>query len=392
MEMYRKTRAEINLNHLEHNIRAIQKAFPKAPFLCPMVKADGYGHGDVQLAKHLEKMGVQSLGVCLLEEAVKLREAGVKAEVLVFLGFDEIGAKKIIELNLTPVVSCWEHIEILEKVATNAVGIHLKFDTGMNRLGFRIEEAQEVYNRLWQNKKIRLKAICTHLFNGDDADQAVGDSATQLRKLHEVAKLFKPFGAFVHALNSAGILNAMLSADKNLPADHPLRLENWGLRPGLMIYGYNTLPSGQKPVELKPVMTLKTEAQVFRKVREGETVSYGARWQANRDAIIAVVTIGYADGFHRMLSNKAEVLFAGKKARVVGTVCMDYLMVDVTDIVAGQDLNSFKGAEIVFFGTAANGEYLSADDQAKKAETIPYEVLTSVSARVPRVYVGGAGV
>ena len=159
-----------------------------------------------------------------------------------------------------------------------------------------------------------------------------------------------------------------------------------------MIYGYNTLPHGPKPVELKPVMTLKTEAQVFRQVREGETVSYGARWKASRDAIIAVVTIGYADGFHRMLSNKAEVLFAGKKARVVGTVCMDYLMVDVTDIVAGKDINTFKGAEIVFFGESKTGAYLSADDQAKKAETIPYEMLTSVSARVPRVYVQGTGV
>lgn len=176
MEMYRRTFAEINLDNLAHNIRVLQKAFPQT-FLCPMVKANAYGHGDVQVARFLETLGIEHLGVCLIEEGLLLRNFGVKAEILVFRGFDREGAEKILQYNMTPVVSTWEHIEHLEAVAEEPVGIHLKFDTGMNRLGFRPEEAQKLFDRLWQNKKIRLKALVTHLFNGEDAASEGGHSA-----------------------------------------------------------------------------------------------------------------------------------------------------------------------------------------------------------------------
>ncbi|MGZ3785707.1 MAG: alanine racemase, partial [Bdellovibrio sp.] len=377
MEMYRRTFAEINLDHLAHNIRVLQTAFSQK-FICPMVKANAYGHGDVQIARFLESLGVEHLGVCLIEEGLLLRKSGVTAEILVFRGFDREGAQKIIEHHMTPVVSTWEHIEHLEAVASSAVGIHLKFDTGMNRLGFRPEEAQKLFNRLWQNKKIRVKALLTHLFNGEDADQDQGRSALQLRQLNEISKAFKPFNIFCHALNSSGILNLMLLQEAKDPSENrsddkaknksedkikttenktenttenrgeqnPLFLQNWGIRPGLMIYGYNPLAANDKrSCDLKPVMSLRSHVATYRSVRVGETVSYGGTWKAPRESVVGVVPIGYADGYHRILSNQSKVLFAGQKVSVIGSVCMDYLMIDVTDVVKDQDLAHFKDQE-----------------------------------------------
>lgn len=388
MEMYRRTYAEINLNHLAHNVRLIQKAFPQNKFLCPMVKANAYGHGDARLGMFLETLGIRHMGVCLIEEGILLRKSGVKAEILVFRGFDDIGAQKIAEYGMTPVVSSWDHIEHLEDLETGTpIGIHLKFDTGMNRLGFRPEEAQKLFDRLWQNKKIRLKALVTHLFNGEDAMDDKGKSAEQLKTLNQLSQLFKPFNIFSHALNTAGILSAMSLQKSNAPAHHPLLLQNWGLRPGLMIYGYNPLPD-KTIADLKPVMTLKAQVNTYRRLKAGETVSYGGTWKAVRDSVIAVIPIGYADGYHRILSNKAQVLFAGKRVPVVGNVCMDYLMLDVTDVVQNSDLEKFKDQEAVLFGQA-HGEFLSPEELATQAQSITWEMLTSVGERVPRVYIGG---
>lgn len=389
MEMYRKTFAEINLDHLKHNIELLQRAFPQAPFLCPMVKANAYGHGDVQLSLYLETLGVRHLGVCLIEEGLLLRNNGVKAEILVFRGFDRAGAEKILEANMTPVVSSWEHIEHLEAVASSSVGIHVKFDTGMNRLGFRPEEAQSLFERLWQNKKIRLKALVTHLFNGEDAEDPNGISARQLKALNTVSEVFKPFNVFCHALNSAGILSAMHMGTAPVPVAHPLFIQNWGLRPGLLIYGYSPLPD-KSFGGFKPVMTLKSHVATYRQLNIGETVSYGGTWRAKQESVIAVVPIGYADGYHRILSNQASVLFAGQRVPVVGSICMDYLMLDVTEVVRGKELRFFKDQEVVLFGFNSAQNLLSPEELAVQAQSITWEMLTSVGERVPRVYIGEA--
>ncbi|WP_413560058.1 alanine racemase [Bdellovibrio sp. HCB209] len=387
MEMFRRTFAEINLDNLTHNIRVLQKAFPQR-FLCPMVKANAYGHGDVKLALHLEKLGIENLGVCLIEEGLLLRKNGVKANILVFRGFDKEGAKAIINNDMTAVVSSWDQIEALEQVADDKVRVHVKFDTGMNRLGFRVEEAQKVFDRLNNHAKIEVKALCTHLYIGENANELDQTSAHQLQKLNKVSEIFKSMNVFCHALNSSGILNLMqMQQDGVKDSTHPLMLQNWGVRPGLMIYGYSSL--GRPDVgDLKPVMTLKSVVNTYRQVKTGETVSYGAKWTAQRESVIAVVSIGYGDGYHRLLSNQTHVLFAGQRAPITGTVCMDYLMIDVTDIVAGKDLNSFKDKEVTLFGWDPEGHLLSADEIAKKAHSISYEMLTGVGERVPRVYVG----
>lgn len=387
MEMFRRTFAEISLDNLRHNIQVIQETFPNR-FLCPMIKANAYGHGDAQLALFLETLGIEHMGVCLIEEGLLLRQSGVRSDILVFRGFDREGAEKIVQYAMTPVVSTWEQITHLEAVAHQSpVSIHLKFDTGMNRLGFNPSEADKLFERLKDNKKIRVKALLTHLYQGEDAMLDNGHSAEQLRSLYQAWQVFKSLNVFVHALNSAGIVNlTQMIREKAYSSGHPLLLTDWGLRPGLMIYGYNPVESVE--MDLKPVMSLKSVVGTYRQVKPGQTVSYSGRWKAARDSIIGVVPIGYADGYHRILSNQSHVLFAGQRVPVVGTVCMDYLMIDVTDVVGGQDLARFKEQEVILFGGDGRGHFLSPEELAQLAKTITWEILTSVGERVPRVFVG----
>lgn len=394
MEMYRRTYAEINLDHLAHNFEAIRSALPESTFLCPMVKANAYGHGDIAAALCLEQVGAKHFGVCLIEEGVNLRNAGVKAGILVFRGFDEKGATAMLELNLTPVVSTWEQFEILEsvvkKTAAPAVGIHLKFNTGMNRLGFHPREAQKLFERCWQNKSVRVQGILTHLYNGEEAGDPKSSSAQQLNDLVHVQEIFKPLNPIMHALNSSGIINAVAlkksKADPSLK-EHPLLAHTWGLRPGIMLYGFNST-AHQDAVPLKAVMTLRSEAGNYREISTGEVVSYGGTWKAQRKSVIAVVPVGYADGYHRILTNKSHVLFRGKRVPTVGNICMDFLMIDITDQVQGENVDTLKSEEVILFGHSEGNSGVSADELAKKAQTISYEILTSVSGRVPRIYVG----
>lgn len=387
MEMYRRTFAEVNLDHIAHNFEALKKAFPQAPFICPMVKANAYGHGDVAVARCLEQVGAKHLGVCLIEEGLLLRRGGVKAEILVFRGFDREGAEQMIHHDLTPVVATWEQFEAVQSVATKAVGIHLKFNTGMNRLGFHPQDAQKLFDKCWQNPKVRVHGILTHLYNGEDAYDAGGDSAEQLAGIEHVSEVFKPLNPMMHSLASAGILNALAMRAQKADKNHPLMRMNWGLRPGLMIYGYNPL-QGQNILPLKPAMTLKSVASTYRELQVGEIVSYGGTWTAKKKSTVAVVPIGYADGYHRILSNKAHVLFSGQRVPVVGNICMDFLMVDVTEVVQNKNLMDFKDQEIILFGQSDEGPHLSAEELAKHAQTIAWEILTSVGERVPRVFTG----
>jgi alanine racemase len=385
MEMFRKTYAEISLANLEFNLKAIKKNFPDS-FLCPMVKANAYGHGDVRVAKALENSGVKNLGVCLIEEGLLLRNFGVNANILVFRGFDREGARKILQYNMTPVVSGWHHLEHLDAVADSQVNVHVKFDTGMNRLGYPVKDAPKLLEFFQKNKKFKVQAVVTHLSEGEDGYFDTGNTVEQLRKISEAYEIFKPLTNTVHALNSAGILSAIkVREDKR--GEHPLFKTHWGVRPGLMLYGYNPIKT-DFALSLKPVMSLKSHVGVFRNIQKGEGVSYNSTWRAPRESVIAVVPIGYADGYHRILSNKSEVLFLNQRVPVVGNICMDYLMLDVTEVAKTTSFDPHKEYEVVFFGSSANGNFISAHEVAKIGHTIPWEILTSVGERVPRIYTG----
>jgi len=385
MEMFRRTFAEININHLIHNYEQVKSVAGDQRFICPMVKANGYGHGDVQIALALEKAGVEHFGVCLIEEGLLLRQHSVQADILVFRGFDKYGAQKIVDHQMIPVVSTWEQIQALEDTVDEFIKVHLKFNTGMNRLGFSVSEAEKLFDYFKKSKKLKLKAVLTHFYNGEDAFDPNGDSSKQAQLLGDIVDFFQPLGVYAHILNSGGI--ASLAKVKN-DTNHFLNKRNWGFRPGLMMYGYQP-HSIFTELNLKPVMSFKSVVNNIRRIKKGEVVSYGATWVAEKDSWLAVVPVGYADGVHRLVSNKSHVLFAGQRAPIVGRICMDFLMLDVTHIVQENDLHRFENEEVILFGYDQSGEFLSAHEMAKAAQTITWEVLTSVGERVPRLFRGG---
>ncbi len=391
IDIFRHTTAVINLDHLENNYRVLKSIVGDQVFFCPMVKANAYGHGDVEIALKLEQLGVQSLGLGLVEEALLLRQMGVKCDLLVFGIFDAKAVEHIIKWRLTPVISLWQQLEALEKSPFlrdgQKIPIHLKFDTGMHRLGFAVADAKKLLERLQNHSQIILQGVCTHLFKGDDAEDLHGQSFSQLAQFQEVERVFASMSAagpiVSHALNSAGLLNFHLlrMAQKTLPhhvAPHQ------GVRPGLLIYGVDPMNSSSLAQALKPVMSLRSHIVRYRRLRPNETVSYGATWKAVRNSVIGVIPIGYADGYHRLLSNRAEVLVKGQRAPQVGNVCMDYIMVDVTGLMTDEEINNNIEVEVTLFGSDSQGNTLSVHELSSKAQTIPWEILTSVGERVPR--------
>lgn len=383
MEMFRRTYADVDLENLVHNWNQIKKVASDDRFICPMVKANAYGHGDVQVSMALENEGAQVLGVCLIEEGLWLRASGVKSDILVFRGFDKRGAEKIFEYQLTPVVSTWDQIQALEAAADAPIKVHLKFDTGMNRIGFDPDQSEKLEAYFSKSKKLKLKALLTHFAVSEDSHLENGITSQQIRKFIEITEYFKPLDVYHHLLNSGGI--AGLATGKN----KFLNDYKWGFRPGLMLYGYQAAEHFTE-IDLKPVMSLKSVVNNIRHIGVGETVSYGATWKAQKPSRIAVVPIGYADGVHRILSNKSEALFAGKRVPIVGRICMDFLMLDVTEIVSADDTARWIEEEIVLFGFDEQNNLLSAREMAKNADTIVWETLTSVGERVPRHFKGAS--
>ncbi|MBL7542272.1 MAG: alanine racemase [Bdellovibrionaceae bacterium] len=385
MNLFRKSYAEINLEYLKHNLSWIRSHFSKESFFCPMVKGNGYGHGDVIIGKCLESEGVTHMGVCLIEEALWLHQAGIKANILVFRGFDQQGAEEIVARDFIPVVSQWDHLEFLSQANKGkAIPIHVKFDTGMNRLGFPVSDAGKIDQYLWQNKKFRIKGLLTHLHSGEDGIEPEGKTQEQLRLLADVVPVFRKYNPVVHALNSAGILSkAMLNGDQTKTKfDSSL-----GTRPGLLLYGYAPKMNFKNDFQqqVKPVMALKSHLSEIRFVSKGSGVSYSHTWVAQKDSVIGVVPIGYADGVHRGLSNKGLVSVHDHLVPIIGSICMDYLMIDLTPIM---NLKIEKNDSVILFGyTPTLGYRQTAVAYADILGSIPWEMLTSMSIRVPRVIV-----
>ncbi|MCB9025090.1 MAG: alanine racemase [Bdellovibrionaceae bacterium] len=379
--MIRKTFAEIHLQNLRHNYRVLKKLQDKQSFFCPMVKSSAYGHGDSQSVKALIDEGCKTFGVALIEEAQDLRESGVSTEdILVFGPFGKEAISTVRELNLTPVVSVMEQLQALVE-SRYELNIHIKLNTGMNRLGFDKKEWENLLIVLNNNPQIKIVGICSHLAIAEDYFDENSFSSYQIKEFKEGLKHFSIQANQAHLFNSAGLIAHSMSPTLS-----------WGARPGIALYGVkphlHNLSQKQKNIwnnlNLKPVMTLKSEVIAYHNLKKGEKVSYGGRWVAPRNSIIGVIPIGYADGFHRLFSQQGIIMYRGKTAPVVGTVCMDYTMVDLTDILTTTSGNWKE--EVILFGES-NNTILAVEEVAKRASTISYELLTSVSKRVPRIYV-----
>ncbi len=373
----RPTRAEINLKFLKDNVRALKSLHGDREFFCPMVKADAYGHGDVQVATALANDGIDRFGVILVEEGMKLRKNNIKQDILVFGYFDKESLDESFAHQLIPVIGSLESLPHLPK--DRKVRIHIKFDSGMSRMGFQQHEAPQVLEFLNAHKNIELEGVCTHFLNGDDSNQIESWTLQQMKVFSEMEKKFKGMFKYSHCRNSGALISDFQGTegyhqDKNF----------LGARPGIAIYGYSSTAKNY-PIELRPVMSLHSVLARVRKIKKGDVVSYGATWKAQRDSTIATVALGYGDGFPRNLSNNSWMLFRGERVPVIGRICMDYLMVDLTDVRADKPIQS--GEQITAWGYQG-ATLLSAEDLAKKMNSISYELVTGLTSRVPRVYVG----
>jgi alanine racemase len=383
----RPTRAEVNLAHLRHNLRVIERslgegsAAGRSAKIWGVLKADAYGHGAPAVARTLERAGISGLCVALLEEAVELRAAGIRVPILVmggYYGTRHDGLDELLANDLVPVVYDAGQIERIAAFARfetkTQVPVHLKVDTGMGRLGASGRELDAVIEALLRHPEVRLDGLMTHFACSDAAD--LETTRSQLRAFDAIARRTAEAGLSPrtrHAANSAALLR--------LPE---ARLDV--VRPGIALFGYDgSVEAGRMTAgELKPVMRVRSEVVAVREIPSGERIGYGHTWQASRPSIIATVPMGYADGLSRLLSNRGHALVRGRRAPIAGTISMDLTMLDVTDIPDAR-----LGDEVVFLG-AQEGllgrDCISAAEIAAASGTIPWEVLTSISRRVPRFY------
>jgi len=372
----RPTWAEIDLQVIKENIRAIRRRVGRNVKLIPAVKANAYGHGAVPVSRACLEGGADMLGVACVDEAAELRRAGVSAPLIV-LGCCELGAAEEI-VRLEAIATCCDLrfakalSEAAKKLGKTAT-VHIKIDTGMGRIGIRPDETVDFVRAILALGNLNVDGVFTHFPSADEQDRSFTENQIAVFKrtvdsiclecLLERAKIC------VHASNSAAIL-AYPQADFD------------AVRPGIMIYGIYPSKSLPRTISIKECLTLKTRIVFLKKVPPGTPISYGRTYVTTEARLIATLPVGYADGYSRRLSNCGEVVVKGVRVPVVGTVCMDQTMIDVTE-VPGVDL----GDEVILYG--GGYECLSVSNIAEKIGTIPYEVLCNIGSRVRRIYLGG---
>lgn len=369
--MARPTKCYVDLNAFKKNIKNIKDAINTKVLV--LVKANAYGHGLVEIADCSEKIGVDYLGVASVEEGVILRQNGITIPVLC-LGPIPIGSEKMcVENDIDQAVSNIDEVSRLvcaAKELNKQLRIHIKIETGMHRTGVRAGKAlDELLAYIKSDDRIVLDGVFTHFSTSDSADRTYTDFQKKEfdKAVAQVKGFDNSFGnIIVHCSNSGAILNYPEYACDMV-------------RAGIMVYGCYPSKETKKSIKLYPVMSLKTAIVEINDLKAGECISYGATYTAKKDMRIAVLPIGYADGYKRLLSNRGRALINGKTAKIVGRVCMDMMMVDITDIDAQ------VGNEAVLIGKSGNEE-ITADEVANHAETISNELLTSFTSRVPRIY------
>jgi alanine racemase len=364
--------AEVYLSHILHNMREIRRLVKEPCELMAVVKADGYGHGALPVARMVLQAGASRLAVAIPEEGITLREGGIQSPILVLGSILPEQAQVIISNSLTATVFDLPLAHALSAEARRQgknVRVHLKVDTGMGRIGLFPHDVLPFVNEVLRLPHLEIEGIYTHFATADSEDQTYANQ--QLKLFEEVLREIKDAGIKIplqHAANSAAILN--------LPESH-LDLA----RPGIILYGINPLEGRPSSIILKPALSWKAKITYIKQVPMGTGISYGRTHITRESAWIATLPLGYADGLSRAFSNKGEVLIRGQRAPILGRVCMDQCMVDVSHIEGIQ-----LGDEAVLIGSQGR-ERLSAEEIAKKIGTIGYEVVCNIGKRVPRVYI-----
>ncbi len=377
-------KAEIDLRAIAHNVRELRRITHPKTRLMAVVKANGYGHGAVEVAQCALQNGAAALGVARIEEGIQIREAGIRAPILIF-GYTPLQlAADLLEYDLTQTVYAFAAAQALSQAATlkgEKIKVHLKVDTGMGRLGLLPQNFKSNHSAAINADAIQetltiasltgleLEGIFTHFATADSADKSYAEKQillfkNYLKQLHQAG--VNP--SLRHAANSAALID--------LPQAH---LDM--VRPGIAIYGlYPSDEVKKMEADLKPAMALKTSIVHLKKVPAGFYVSYGITHKTQKPTTIATVPVGYADGLNRLLSSRGQMLVHGQRVPIIGRVCMDLTMLDV-----GRIENVQIGDEVVIFGQQGN-ETLTVDEMASSLNTINYEIASTITARVPRVY------
>jgi alanine racemase len=367
----RPTEAIVDLDAIAHNITILKNHVGAGVRFMAVVKANAYGHGILQVAKTAVTAGADLLGVALTEEAVALRQAGITLPVFVLGIVPPEGAEQVVRNDLTVAVSTLESARAFNAAAKEAgckIPVHIKVDTGMGRIGIKPPDVPEFVNQLKSLGHIRIEGIFSHFSSADEKDKSYAHR--QLKRFNQVIATLHDREIHIpikHMANSAGTID--------LPESHFDMV-----RPGISIYGIHPSPDTDHSVDLRPAMSLKTRIAFLKELAAGSPVSYNNTYITKAPTRIATLPIGYADGYPRLLSNRGQALVHGQRVPVVGRVCMDMTMLDVST-VSGAEV----GSEVVLFGRQDDAEIL-ADEIAHKTNTIAYEIVCGISPRVPKIY------
>jgi alanine racemase len=365
----RPTRLEVDLDRIAENYRLIAEHVGGRPVM-PILKANAYGHGLVEVAARLAREGVPYVGVAFLEEAILLREKGIETPILVLGGIMENQIPHFLQHRITLTASSLGKLQQIEQAAAE-VGmralVHLKIDTGMERIGVHHYNARAFLEESLRAEHCEIEGIFSHLASADAAD--LGYARVQLERFLEVCRFYEERGVkppLRHLANSGAILQ--------LPESH---LDM--VRAGILLYGVHPSPAVPRAIPVRPALRWTSRVVYFKVVRAGDPVSYHSTWRSDHPVRVVTVPVGYGDGYPRALSNRGSVLIRGRRHPVVGQVCMDQIVVNL------ESDSAFNADEVVLLG-AQDGEEIRVEEIAERAGAIPYEVLTAINTRVPRVY------
>ncbi|GAB6139054.1 alanine racemase [Halanaerobaculum tunisiense] len=363
---------EIDLDNIGHNVSEFKKKLPEETLLTSVVKADGYGHGAIEVAKTALQSGADRLAVAILDEAIKLKKAGFEVPILVLGWTPQEAAEQVVKHNIITTVYNYENVSNLAKKAVELnkkVKVHVKVDTGMGRIGLQPDEAINFISKIKELPNLIIEGIYTHFSVADEEDKTY--TYQQLNKFKKVISDLKKKGIEIpikHCANSAAFL------------DIPETYFDM-VRTGIITYGLWPSDEVNKELDLKPGLRLKARVAHVKEVPPGTDISYGRTYTTKKNTKIATVPLGYDDGYCRLLSSNSYVLVNGEKAPVIGNICMDQFMIDVSEVGAVK-----VGDEVVLIGKSGNEE-ITATELANRIGTINYEVVCMVSKRIPRVYI-----
>ncbi len=365
------TLAHIRLSAFAHNVGELRRILPSRTDIIAVIKADGYGHGCLTTAETLSQLGIQHFGVATVQEGLALRDAGLAGTILVMGGIFSSQCQALIEANLIPAISDADVAHALSQRVSRQrrpYPVHIKLDTGMRRLGLDPEEARVLLQAPMFSHTLSCQGLMTHLADAENTNPAF--TIQQLDQFAQAVPKLCPAGTPIprlHVANTAGILW------------HP---QSWldMVRPGLLLYGYTPTPNNTIPVALQPVMTLTTKVVHIKTVGKDEPVSYGGSYRTKRDSRLAVLPIGYTHGYNRQISNRGAVIIHDQRCPIVGRICMDMMVVDVTHASGVK-----PGDEVILLGQSKT-QTISAYDLADWQDSIPYEVLCNIGSHVQRVY------